>query len=113
MPVDHKKILEALQPLAEGLVAGECQTRRDGDLIITAELLPATGAPREDEWEGVLVRIISKTAGQLAINAFQFSAYGTLQSKDRTGRVYFGTKPDDLRGEKLAAAVEKYVALFR
>ncbi|MGW4696899.1 hypothetical protein ACWEO1_31470 [Kitasatospora cineracea] len=113
MPVDHKKILEALQPLAGGLVAGECQTRRDGDLIFTAELMASTGAPRDDEWEGVLVRIISKTAGQIAVNGFQFSAYGTLPSKDRTGRVYFGTKPGELKGEALAAAVEEYVALFR
>ncbi|QKW22321.1 hypothetical protein HUT16_27475 [Kitasatospora sp. NA04385] len=113
MPVDHKAILEALQPLAGGLVAGECQTRRDGALIITAELLAADWVPQEDEWEGVFVRVISTTAGPLAVNAFRFGDYGTLPLKGGTGRVSVGTRPEDLQGEELAAAIEEYVALFR
>ncbi|MGX4733211.1 hypothetical protein [Kitasatospora griseola] len=112
MPVDHLEILKALQPLAGGLVAGQCQTRRDGELVITAELVQSTQSLHE-EWEGVLVRVISPAVGELAVNIFLFRDHGTLPSHDRIGRVYSETRAETLRGQKLADSIEAYVGLFR
>ncbi|ROR42917.1 hypothetical protein [Kitasatospora cineracea] len=111
MPFSHMEILKALQPLPGGVVAGQCQTRRDGQLIVTAELLGSARA-RQDEWEGVLVRVINPTVGELDVNAFLFSDYGTLP-RGLGARVYASTTPGILQGKDLAAAIEEYVALFR
>ncbi len=111
MRVDHVEVLEALQPLPGGTIAGQRQVKRDGKMIIIASLAK-TGF--SDQWGGIRVRIVSPTAGELDSNTFLFGEHGTLPvDRDGDARLTVHTDIGTLEGGPLTKAVEQYVAAFR
>lgn len=111
--VNHGAVLGALQPLPGGLIAGQRQIRRSGGLIAIASLEPSRNS---DEWEGVRIRIVSRSGGELDSNVFLFAEHDVLPAGG-TGRIAVGDAPGAagrtrLRGARLARAVAQYISAF-
>ncbi|MFJ6775580.1 hypothetical protein ACIQOV_32260 [Kitasatospora sp. NPDC091257] len=111
--VNHGAVLEALQPLPGGVVAGQRQVRRNGPLIAIASLEPSRFS---DEWEGIRIRIVSRAAGELDSNVFLFTEHDVLPAEGN-GRIAVGNAPgiegrSPICTARLAGAVDQYVHAF-
>ncbi len=111
--LNHGTALRAVQPLPGGVVAGQRQVRRHGALIVTASLEPSRFP---GEWEGIRIRIVSRSAGELDSNVFLFVEHGTLPDSG-TGRIAAGDALGveggvAIRGARLAKKVAEYIAAF-
>ncbi|MDH6580735.1 hypothetical protein [Kitasatospora sp. MAP5-34] len=113
MAVAHAHVLSQLNPLADGTVTGLKQVARHRKLTVTAEL-HQTG--HHDEYDGILVRIISATAGELDHNVFPFANYRVLPGlKDYVITAYdhtFLATPGSVHPKGLQDAVARYLAHF-
>lgn len=77
-PVNHAKALALICPLHDGIVAGQRQVARRGELVVSAELAATV---REDTWNGVRIRIVSPSVGEVAVNWFGFAEHGVFNER--------------------------------
>ncbi|MFJ6380167.1 hypothetical protein ACIQI7_09220 [Kitasatospora sp. NPDC092039] len=112
--VNHGAVLRGLRPMLGGTISGQRQVQRIGSVIAIASLEPSRFS---DEWEGVRIRIVCRTGGELDSNVFLFSEHGVLPAGGN-GRITASNAADvegldPLRTVRLARAVAEYVGAFQ
>lgn len=111
--------LTLICPFPDGIVAGQMQVARRGDLIVSAELAATIN---EDTWAGIRIRIVSPPVGEVAANWFGFAEHSLFDERHDLPAANVGTLnrynaaalliADRIDAHRLRAAVAAYTDVF-